>query len=69
MPSNINEYRNKHCVMTHLRLLAQMRQPGRDLHGDLTPATFRTFLYALLSEDNFSMDREIKEVSHTAPLP
>ena len=44
-------------VMTHLRLLAQIRQPGPDLCADLSPATFRTFLVEVWSEDNFSMNR------------
>ena len=68
MPSNIEEICKKNSVMIHLWLLAQMRQPRRDLHGDLTPATFRTFLDELLAEDNFSINREINGVISTGPL-
>ena len=55
-------------VMTHLRLLAQIRQPGPDLCADLSPATFRTFLVEVWSEDNFSMNRWVDGVTHTGPL-
>ena len=68
MPSDTKERCKKYCVMTHLWLLAQVRQPGRNLYGDLTLATFRSFLDELLSEDNSAMNKEINGVIHTAPL-
>ena len=52
----------------HVRPSRQMRQPCRALHADLSPSAFRNFLEDLLSEDNFSLERDIAEITHTAPL-
>ena len=49
-PSNTEELRTKHKIMTDLRLLAQMREPRRKLHADLDKDTFRDFADELISE-------------------
>ena len=48
--------RTKYRVMTNLWLLAQLRQPGRQLSAD----TFNDCLEELLSTDNFLTKREIE---------
>ena len=44
-------------VMANLWLLAQLRQPGRQLYADLSKDTFNDFLEELLSTDNFLMKK------------
>ena len=59
--------RTKYRVMTNLWLLAQLRQPGRQLHADLSKDTFNDFLDELLSTDNFFMKRQIEGETWAAP--
>ena len=59
MPNTIEELRNKYQVMTHMWLLAQMRQPTRPVYSDLKESTFTKFLDELLSEKNFLLEREV----------
>ena len=59
MPATIEELRDKYQVMSHMWLLAQMRQPTRPLHADLKESTFSKFLDELLSEKNFLLEREV----------
>ena len=58
-PATIAELRNKYQVMSHMWLLAQMRQPTRPLYGDLTETTFGKFLNESLSVKNFLLERDI----------
>ena len=54
MPDTIEELRNKYPVMTHMWLLAQMRQPTRSIHSDLKETTFTKFLDELLLSEKKS---------------
>ena len=54
--------------MTNPWLLAQLRQPGRQLYADLTKDTFNDFLEDLLSTDNFLMKRQIEGETWAAPV-
>ena len=44
VPASTEELRDKYAIMTHMWLLAAMRQPGRTLYQDLTPNTWSEFL-------------------------
>ena len=59
MANTIEELRNKYQVMTHMWLLAQMRQPTRPAYSDLKETTFTKFLDELLSEKNSLLEREV----------
>ena len=59
MSNTIEELRNKYQVMTHMWLLAQMRQPTRPVYSDLKESTFTKFLDELLSENFFLLEREV----------
>ena len=60
IPTDPESLRTKYRVMTNLWLLAQLRQPGRQLYADLAKDTFNDFLEELLSTDNFLMKRQIE---------
>ena len=47
MPTDPESLRTKYRVMTNLWLLAQIRQPGRQLYADLSKDTFSDFLEEL----------------------
>ena len=68
MPTDPESLRTKYKVMTNLWLLAQLRQPGRQLLADLTKDTFNDFLEELLSTDNFLMKRQIEGETWAAPV-
>ena len=68
MPTDPESLRTKHRVMTNLWLLAQLRQPGRQLHADLSKDTFNDFLEELLSTDNFLMKRQVEGETRAAPI-
>ena len=68
MPTDLESSRTKDRVMTHLWLLAQLRQPGRQLYADLSKDTFNDFLEELLSTDNFLMKRQIEGETWAAPI-
>ena len=51
--------RLKYSIMTNLWLLAQMRQPGRSIYGDLDRNTFIDFLEVFLDKDNFNFYKEV----------
>ena len=67
-PTDPESLRTKYRVMTNLWLLAQLRQPGRQLYADLTKDTFHDFLEELLSTDNFLMKRQIEGETWSAPV-
>ena len=67
MPGTIEELRNKYQVMTHMWLLAQMRQPTRPIYSDLKESTFTKLLDELLSEKNFLLEREIAGCKMVVP--
>ena len=46
--------------MTHMWLLAKMRQPSRAMYADLDERTWTTFLEELLNRENFNFRREIE---------
>ena len=58
MPTDPESLRTKYRVMTNIWLLAQLRQPGRQLYADLTKDTFNDFLEELLSTDTDFLDRK-----------
>ena len=58
MPTDAESLRTEYRVMTNLRLLAQLRQPGRQLYADLTKDTFNDFL----------MKRQIERETWGAPV-
>ena len=58
-PTKTKSFRTKYRVMTNFWLLAQIRQPGRTVHADLTKDTWSDFLKQLPSDDNFLANREI----------
>ena len=43
-PTNSESLRTQYRIMTNLWMLAQLRQPGRPLYGDLTKDTFINFM-------------------------
>ena len=47
--TTVEDLSDTYKVMTHVWLLAQMRQLGRPLHSDLAETTFNSFLDELLS--------------------
>ena len=51
--------RLKYAILTNLRLLAQMRRPGRSIYKDLDRTTFADFLDTLLDKDNFNFYKEV----------
>ena len=57
MPSSTEELRQKCKVMMHVWLLAQMRQPTRPLHRDLTKDTFHDLLKELLRKEAIQRTR------------
>ena len=59
-PSFNEELRKKYWVMTHMWLLAKMRQPNRPMFADLDEKTWNTFLEELLNRENFNFRREIE---------
>ena len=59
MPANFEELLTKYEVMSHMWLLSQMRQPGRQLFVDLTDRTYADVLEELLSENMFMLLREL----------
>ena len=59
MPRSVEELRKKYVVMTHMCLLAKMRQPSRAMYADLEEKTWNTFLEELLNLENFNFQREI----------
>ena len=67
-------YRSRnHCVRNterspNLWLLAQLRQPGRQLYADLSKDTFNDFFEELLSTNNFLMKRQIEGETWAAPI-
>ena len=67
MPATIEELRNKYQVMTHMWLLAQMRQPTRLIYSDLKESTFTKLVDELLSEKNFLPEREIAGCKMVVP--
>ena len=68
MPSSTEELRQKYKVMTHMWLLAQMRQPTRPLYSDLTKDTFNGLLEELLSTRNFLLERQVAGQQLVAPV-
>ena len=60
MPSSIEELRKKYWDMTHVRLLAKMRQPNKPMFADLDEQTWNSFLEELLNRENFNFRREIE---------
>ena len=58
MPRWVEELRKKYWVMTHMWLLAEMRQPSRAMTADLDEKTWNTFLEELLNRENFNFQRE-----------
>ena len=67
LPTDPETLRTKYRVMTNLWLLAQLRQPGRQLYADLSKDTFNDFLEELLSTDNFLMKRQLEGETWAAP--
>ena len=57
MPSSIEELRKKYWVMTHMWLLAKMRQHSRPLYTDLDEKTWNNFLEELVNRENFNFRR------------
>ena len=53
MPTDRESLRTKYRVMSNLWLLAQLRQPGRQLYADLSKDTFNDFLEEII------VDRQI----------
>ena len=68
MPDTIEQLRNKYQAMSHLWLLALMRQPTRPLHADLKENTFTKFLDELLSEKIFLLERDIASSRMIVPI-
>ena len=68
MPTDPESLRTKYRVMTNLWLLAQLRQPGRQLHADLSKDTFNDFLDLLLPTDNFLVKRQIEGETWAAAI-
>ena len=68
MPSSTEQLRQKYKVMTHMWLLAQMRQPTRPLYSDLTKDTFNDLLEELLSTRNFLLERQVAGQQLVAPV-
>ena len=68
VPTDPESLRTKYRVMTNLWLLAQLRQPGRQLYADLSKDTFNDFLEELLSTHNFRMKRQIEGETWSAPM-
>ena len=68
MPADPESSRTKYRVTTNLWLLAQHRQPGRQLYVDLSKETFNDFLEELLSTDNFLMKRQIEGETWAATI-
>ena len=60
MPRTVEDLRRKYWVMTHMWLLAKMRQPSRAMYADLDEHTWNTFLEELLNRENFNFQREIE---------
>ena len=60
MPANTEALRTKYEVLTNLWLLAQSRQPGRNMYADFTENTWPKFQKELLNEDNFGLQRDIQ---------
>ena len=54
--------------MTNLWLLAQLRQPGRQLYAGPHKGHFNDFLGELLSTDNFLVKRQIEGQTWAAPI-
>ena len=67
-PKDVEQLRAKYDVMSNLWLLAQMRQPGRVLHTDLTPLTFPK-LTELLSKKNFNLKKELLDDKNVVAPP
>ena len=68
MPLSTEELRQKYKVMTHMWLLAQMRQPTRPLYSDLTKDTFNDLLEELLSTRNFLLEGQVAGQQLVAPV-
>ena len=68
MPGSLEQLRTKYAIMSHVWLVAQMRQPGRQLFSDLTPNTFPKFLEQLLSKKNFQFRKELPDKTVMAPV-
>ena len=60
MPVTIEDLRRKYWVMTHMWLLAKMRQPSRPMYSDLDERTWNNFLEELLNRENINFRREIE---------
>ena len=60
MPSSVGELRWKHWVMTHIWLLAKMRQPSRPINADLDEKTWNNFPEGPLRREIFNFRREIE---------
>ena len=60
MPSSIEKLRRKYWVMTHMWLLAKMRQPSRPMYADLEEKTWNNFLEELQNFENFNFWRELE---------
>ena len=59
VPATIEDLRKKYQAMSHMWLLAKMRQPTRPLYADLKETTFSKSLDELLGEKNFYLEREV----------
>ena len=46
--------------MTHMWLLAKMRQPNSPMFADLDEKTWNTFLEELLNRENFNFRRKVE---------
>ena len=57
-PANIEELRTKYKVMANMFLLANMRQPSRNLYRDMELNTFSNFLDGLLTDRNFLVESD-----------
>ena len=68
MPASLEQPRTKYAIMSRVWLVAQMRQPGRQLFSDLTPNTFPKFREQLLSKKNFHFRKELPDKSIMAPV-
>ena len=56
LSSSIEELR----IMTHMWLLAKMRQSSRPMYADLDEKTWNSFLEELLNRENLNFRREIE---------
>ena len=58
-PTDEKGLRLKYSIVTHLWMLAQMRQPGRSIYADFDRNTFVDFLETLLDKGNFNFYKEV----------